>query len=117
MDRRQFLGTSLLSAMAGAYAAGAEVAKDPHIQWLEEWKRTRLAIENAPDDTPEEDAAWQKYDELSRKLATEPTTTLEGLAAQLEYIEADLSEYIRNSVSDPFNNAIAIARDAAKALV
>lgn len=99
MDRRQFIGTSLLAAVAGAYAAGAEAAQDPHIAWLKEWKGLRGKWGDFEDESPEEKALWKRQFELADLIAETPPKTKAGLLAQLEWLDADFADNL-NTMTD-----------------
>ncbi len=89
MDRRSFIGTSLLTAAAGAYAAGAEAAKDPHVEWVSELKDVEKRWGNCVEGSEEDALLSRQYRLISERIYTTVARTPEGLNAQFACIMDD----------------------------
>lgn len=116
MDRRTFIGTSLVTAMAGAYASGAEAAKDPHIEWLAEWKAQRAAwieLSKLNDDAEPEEVHWDRMIDAEDRLISTRAETTEGAAAQVELLLKDADgEYLDNRQTIALKNILTTLRRA-----
>ena len=59
------------------------------------------------DDTPEQDAAWEKRESFARLIANTQATTIEGAAAQFEWFDRDICvDEVRGNMGDDFANCI-----------
>ncbi|MCI5040019.1 MAG: hypothetical protein MRY81_10075 [Donghicola eburneus] len=89
MNRRRFIATGATLPLLGGSIAAAQLAKDPHPELLDQWRRAKQIWSDADPDTPEEKAAEAAYSDAQMKLMTTPAQTPRGIAAQLEYALED----------------------------
>lgn len=66
---------------------------DPHVKWFEDWKNARtewrklISVES--DDTPKSEKLWDESIRLGALISKTPTKTLQGVIAQLKWMQAD----------------------------
>ncbi|MEH6505021.1 MAG: hypothetical protein V7786_02010 [Sulfitobacter litoralis] len=100
VSRRSILGAAPAAGLAafliGATPVKAAKAHDPLPEWFAEWQKWRkfeLDLSALPEggdfDMPEQIAASDRCEVLSKKIAHTKPTTAAGVAAQLEWLDVD----------------------------
>ena len=98
MTRRAVLASTPMVIAGASTAAALPEAEnqDPHPALVKAFDRNFTALERAMrlygDDSDEEKRLWAKYHRIEDLLCT-PATTVEGLAAQLEFLVRENEEY------------------------
>ncbi|SEK08276.1 hypothetical protein MAA5396_04758 [Marinovum algicola] len=94
LSRRNLLAAVPAVAIAPAAAAvAAPGAQDKHPQWLAEYYETQRVWELAEEDTPREEFLFELWHEMQRQFCRTRATTIEGIAAQAEWLVHDAEDY------------------------
>ncbi|AHD09995.1 hypothetical protein [Phaeobacter gallaeciensis] len=102
MKRRSFLtGSITIPALGVGIAAGA-AAKDPHPEWLDQWRALRADWLLHEDGSDAAERILERGDELERNLMETMPATLAGIAAQIQFALEDrlVGEVYRGGVFD-----------------
>ncbi|WP_306133460.1 hypothetical protein [Roseivivax marinus] len=89
MNRRDLILTAAAGVSLPAVSTAAQPARqiDPHAAWLAEWIATRDAINAHPTGTgPHFEAITDRNFELDTLLSETRATTVEGAAAQVQWL-------------------------------
>lgn len=95
MMRRDVLTAAIaVPALAvPAVAEAANIARDPHMAWMAEWRVQNAAygdLLNADgDETAESQAAWDRKEEIAKLIIETPAATVAGIAAKLQWVLED----------------------------
>lgn len=83
MSRRALMtGTAALTCVPVAIMA---TPSDPHVAWLEEWKRLTALWTATEEGSDADHRIWDERGEIEKLIMTTPATTAAGLAAQVQY--------------------------------
>lgn len=113
MRRRQFLAGSLTVPALGAGIATAAIVRDPHPEWVEQWRRARDDWDKAAqfDDNGDGPACMEAYRRemlLRDRIVKTEARTQEGIDAQIAFLaeefgdELDLGETFLASICGEF---------------
>ena len=109
--RDVLLAAPALAAAVALPASGAAVEPDPHLAWLEHWKRCRETINAAEEG--EDAELWTESDRLEHLICETPASTAADAVAQLEVaFEDDLvgHEYADQRDQRLFQNVLETLR-------
>jgi len=119
MKRRGFLrGAVTIPALAAGIPAAA-IARDPHPEWLRQWRRLRDVFNGIDNEGPEYTAVWEQMGNLEEMICVTPATTAAGILAQLQFAMPEHGGYIetgnvwKDLDSRLFNNIAASLEAAA----
>lgn len=99
-SRRAFLQSApaaLAAVSTPAFVCGtaaATTARDPHPEWLQQWRQLGEAWSDAKEDSPEQVALWEQMGDLEELICTTPSTTAAGILAQFQFAMPDHGGYI-----------------------
>ncbi|MBY6056354.1 hypothetical protein [Leisingera daeponensis] len=95
-SRRAFLQSApvALAAIATpALACGtpeAVIARDPHPEWLHQWRKLteawNEALRGRAEETPASEAIWAERDRIEDKMAATPVRSIDGACAVLTWV-------------------------------
>lgn len=107
INRRSLLGAIPVFAATSATAlAMTTSAQDPHVAWLQEFRKADAHSKAQVEDTPEEKAAEAERERLCVLLAQTKATTFAGLAAQFAWFREDLGYIFNDQVGDQYAGVI-----------
>ena len=66
---------------------------DPHRAWLEEWRHVCAKWSETEEDSPEDHYWWSERDRLDDLISGTTARTVDGVAAQAEWLIKDAEDY------------------------
>ncbi|EPX85392.1 hypothetical protein [Salipiger mucosus] len=100
MMRRDFLSSAAVAVTPAAVLPHIEdeaATSDPHRQWFEEWRSLRRrweheSLDEDGEETAHGEALWDAADALEGRIVSTPPRTIDGAAAQIEWMLADSTD-------------------------